>query len=84
MSDRFKEAMTVIGASALMAVLVTYGLLEGTGTSEGGYIVSFMIIWALIGVILSVVLGQFDIAITPFLPAVLRFNHWTNLTCIGG
>lgn len=60
MKDRFKEAMITIGASALMSVLVTYGLLENKGANDGVWAVTFMIVWAMIGVIIALILPNSD------------------------
>ena len=60
MKDRFKDAMITIGASALMAVFVTYGLLENKDANEGVWAVTFMIVWAMIGVVIALILPNSD------------------------
>lgn len=60
MNDRFKEGMITIAVSALISVVITWGLLEKTNLNDKGYIVVFLIIWAMMGIIISVVTDAFD------------------------
>lgn len=60
MKDEFKDAMVIIGASALMSVVITWVLLENTNLNEKGYAVVFLIIWAMMGLILSVMTDAFN------------------------
>ena len=60
MSDRFKEGMITIVVSALISVVITWGLLEETNLNNKGYAVVFLIIWAMMGIIISVVTDAFD------------------------
>lgn len=60
MSDKFKEGMITIVVSALISVVITWGLLEHSNLNEKGYVVVFLIIWAMMGIIISIVTDAFD------------------------
>lgn len=60
MSDKFKEGMITIAVSALISVVITWGLLEHSKLNEKGYAVVFLIVWAMMGIIISIVTDAFD------------------------
>lgn len=60
MSDKFREGMITIAVSALISVVITWSLLEHSNLNEKGYAVVFLIVWAMMGIIISIVTDVFD------------------------